>query len=1268
MKGEFEKLLGAINSLEEEKQHLESELERAKRQADQQGSSANVGSTAALERIKERFAKVNSELKQMREDKKGKESAFRLMQRENKQCDTLQRELKKLKESRVQMAKQQKTQALQMQKLRKDQAAKAVQFKKADVKKQQLVNTLKSELVKKERVMTIKDREIARVTMKLKVCEEHVVQLLKLQNKARNAPAAGKSGAAGSAIPVGKNGAAAGFRGKANLPAGEAEHLQSSKAMLEHMLMERLDRHVSRIVYEQKALQLAELNREMEGDAALLEELLAQKKELVTDLRARCVLPAVPGNVEGADVVATAEEAEFEEEVDIGLLCGAASNGLSEEEKYHISQLKTSIEMTESSLERMTKEVDLCNADIDELSLSMEADKGKAAAGRADPDSAWDEMGREILAGLSQGQSHALLWDLMDEKLKTLEQLRVTHNLLTRCNADLEQMADKNQELSDWVAALRAELKIRLERAEKLRVSDMWALMQASTGNAAALGDGAAVAAREDAASRIAILRAQELERELETALAAEDTLKEEMEQKAQAVRELQRKVSELSLRSEFAEAESTWTVIEGQKPSKELRSSPAPGPDSYLDSLFAIWEELGLPEEERAEALEYVQKSRSLAKERAVVDAQALLACAKDEVEAAKDALHVLSAALGQPAEQIVPALAPAVAPVLLLPLLDSIKAGTVKARAEIHEKLASLGAVKDRLTEVMSEMWLEIHDLSPVLRPLAKLVLPAPSAEESSDAAVTHVAEQLTGMKVSLLSITTWESEIKKLNLVRVQVTTKLITVRDAAAKLLGELQMRDVKSELSALMKGAALSTKSRDSGAEDQLSAQAVNAAVQILVANSASNPPGSEKLLAALERVKLVLESVKVNRSTVAQTASRLVEAYIEHFPQEEQKLLLAETDCSPESREAVLAQRKTLLQRAKGNALCSGPELTEAFAVAHAIDTRIKKLRAALHSEVCDVLSEISPTTTAAQGADLLAQHLLMMTGRGAAPLQLVQGMEETVEELEGLVMFVEERWVQDGVQAVVTNWQAGKSSTLLAEASQMAVVGNRTYCLIQLALSHRTLRCGPSCGGCRAWRRPSVSWPRRTRRCADTCRRWTSLRRSPGRTAPRLSLVRPSQSCRLLHLVRILTIPHLFHTTNRQLEAAGGGREVPQGRQEEVRAAVRAHAAALCAPQRADQRAAGSAHRRAPLPGWPQREGQGPAEGPLQGEDRAHAPATVHRGRRCPDLGQPLAHWPAGVRCLHHWSRGCEGRCSCPEEHQQRHRPSAPQRHHQRV
>lgn len=45
--------------------------------------------------------KVKEELRVMREERTKKENAYRLMQRESKQCDIVQKELLKLKESKV---------------------------------------------------------------------------------------------------------------------------------------------------------------------------------------------------------------------------------------------------------------------------------------------------------------------------------------------------------------------------------------------------------------------------------------------------------------------------------------------------------------------------------------------------------------------------------------------------------------------------------------------------------------------------------------------------------------------------------------------------------------------------------------------------------------------------------------------------------------------------------------------------------------------------------------------------------------------------------------------------------------------------------------------------------------------------------------------------------------------------------------------------------------------------------------------------------------
>jgi hypothetical protein len=83
------------------------------------------------------------------------------------------------------MQRQQRLQGQQMAKMKKDQQSKLSTMKKSDVKKQQQMNTLKGELIKRDRILSHKDREIVRINSKLKACEDHIAQLLKLQNKSR---------------------------------------------------------------------------------------------------------------------------------------------------------------------------------------------------------------------------------------------------------------------------------------------------------------------------------------------------------------------------------------------------------------------------------------------------------------------------------------------------------------------------------------------------------------------------------------------------------------------------------------------------------------------------------------------------------------------------------------------------------------------------------------------------------------------------------------------------------------------------------------------------------------------------------------------------------------------------------------------------------------------------------------------------------------------------------------------------------------------------
>ena len=185
---------------------------------------------------------MKKELEQMRIERAKKENAYRLMQKESKQCTNLEHEIKKLKESKNGIVKAQKAALVQFQKKEKEHLQKIGGMKKSDVKRQQQMNTLKSEIVKKDRVLGHKDREIGRINSKLRACEEHIAQLLRIQNRNRarlTHATANKSASSEDSKGTGTQ-----------LSAMELEHLQSSKSMLDNLVADRVEKRLIKSQYE----------------------------------------------------------------------------------------------------------------------------------------------------------------------------------------------------------------------------------------------------------------------------------------------------------------------------------------------------------------------------------------------------------------------------------------------------------------------------------------------------------------------------------------------------------------------------------------------------------------------------------------------------------------------------------------------------------------------------------------------------------------------------------------------------------------------------------------------------------------------------------------------------------------------------------------------------------------------------------------------------------------------------------------------------------
>jgi len=833
MKADFEKLLEAIGGLETEKHELELELDRAKRAAEAGGGNGAVCS-AAVERIKDRFQKVKKELDDMRDERKKKENAYRLMQKESKQCEALSKELKKLRDNKVSLVKQQKVQQAQFQKRQKETQAKVAVLKKSDVKKQQQMNTLKSELVKKERVLGHKDREIGRINSKLKACEEHIAQLLRIQNRNR-------ARITNVFTPAGKPGLADG--GKSALSDVDLEHLNSSKAMLDNLIEDRVDRHHMKRAYERKSSALQELNREMLGEALEMEALVARLKSLGGD----------------ADV----DEDDFDDGCDDE---ERENGGIPPEVRAERASVRRDIRVCETSIDRITRELDLLNADLDDLSERMEetSKSSKTRSDRGSTSDAWEELGREIIAGFSLAQCQPLLWELLGEKVVSLETIKDVKDELMQCR---EQLETANERLSDTERQLqqcKADSKMRLEKAELQRVQDVWAVVKASSASTSS-EDGSAGSESNNTATSVAILRAQELELEVESFMAAEEARKAEVASHEAATQDLRAQLEAAQLKLKMLT--NAKTDPDATSDDSSPSAADADKLSAVFDSCNALWNDLGLAQEEREEAVTEMQQAASRAHAKIVSDAAEAVDKAKGDIERYKVDLAAVCSALSCPESTYLDVAALSKAS-KLLPQIALYEAALSAGEVVLRERGVKLCGLKERLLDLVSEMWLDITQLSPNLQALMRIM--------TADADPVELAHRLQEARACVddEQILKWEGDLRKLNVTRAQTTNRLIALQKETAELSAALGVSTTR----------ALQNVIGTKGLGEDVTAQATSGAIELVVAPQASNPPGSASLLAAAENLLLLLKNVRFQRASVVMQCGKVSQAFNEAAP------------------------------------------------------------------------------------------------------------------------------------------------------------------------------------------------------------------------------------------------------------------------------------------------------------------------------------------------------------------------------------------------
>jgi hypothetical protein len=525
--------------------------------------------------------------------------------------------------------------------------------------------------------------------------------------------------------------------------------------------------------------------------------------------------------------------------------------------------VRRDIRVCETSIDRIARELDLLNADLDDLSDRMEETSkcSKTRSDRGSTSDAWEELGKEIIAGFSLAQCQPLLWELLGEKVASLEAVKDVKEELLQCREQLETSNDRLSDTERQLQQCKTDSKSRLERAELQRVQDVWAVVKASSSSYVS-DEGGQGAESTNTATRVAIQRAQELELEVEGFVAAEEARKAEAASYEAAAQDLRAQLEAAQLKLKML---TNHSASDASAPSTATQD--ADKLSAVFDSCSAFWDELGLAKEERDDAVTEMQQAASRAHTKIVADAAEAVVKAKSDIERYKADLAAVCAALSCPESTYLDVAALSTAS-KLLPQIALFESALSAGESALRDRGSVLCSLKERLLDLVSEMWLDITQLTPHLQALMRIM--------TADAEPVELAHRLQEARVCVDDdqFLKWEVDLRKLNVTRAQTTNRLIALQKEAAELSAALGISTAR----------ALQDVIGNRGLGEDVTTQAANGAIELVMAPQASNPPGSASLLAAAENLLLLLKNIRFQRASVVVQCGKVSQAFNEAAP------------------------------------------------------------------------------------------------------------------------------------------------------------------------------------------------------------------------------------------------------------------------------------------------------------------------------------------------------------------------------------------------
>ena len=246
-------------------------------------------------------------------------------------------------------------------------------------------------------------------------------------------------------------------------------------------------------------------------------------------------------------------------------------------------------------------------------------------------------------------------------------------------------------------------------------------------------------------------------------------------------------------------------------------------------------------------------------------------LSDAREECDSLRANIGVMCAVLGTPADNLYSehdnnnnststSTSTSIVKKPVLSFLSQLQLASQNIETKFADKSTKLLSLKERLLDLVNEMWLDTNDLSPQLQPLIRITMVGADSAElarrlhggekrlslSSSASEGEKEKEKEKDKVTTTTTTTeiqneserksenendsnsnskpmislrecdfdaWEGELRKMNVVRAHTTNKLIQVRDKAARLGQNLDILDA-SQLRAVVENSMPSDHEED----------------------------------------------------------------------------------------------------------------------------------------------------------------------------------------------------------------------------------------------------------------------------------------------------------------------------------------------------------------------------------------------------------------------------------------------------------------------